>query len=243
MQQPHATPGPDAQALIERARRILQQEQRKGHDDSVVRPGGIESFLARWAADWSATRGALGSDLAQAITRQLNGYGALDPMQRTARVRAALALLDGVAPSASSTPAAALPASAPQPSSQQSKRAEKRSTPTPRTLHPARPAPPVREDEWPLAAPLRKPPELRRTSTASAAARPPRPEDAYLLEAPVTSVPGLGPTQAMRLARLGIETVRDLLFTFPREHRDYSKLIKINQAPFDEVCTVMGLIW
>ncbi|MGH2503447.1 MAG: ATP-dependent DNA helicase RecG, partial [Ktedonobacterales bacterium] len=33
------------------------------------------------------------------------------------------------------------------------------------------------------------------------------------------------------------------LFTFPREHRDYSKLIKINQAPFDEVCTVMGLIW
>jgi ATP-dependent DNA helicase RecG len=242
MQQPHATPGPDALALIERARRILHQEQRKGHDDSVVRPGGIETFLARWAADWSAaTRGAAGSDLAQAITRQLNGYGALDPMQRTARVRAALALLDGAASSAAARPAATSPASAPQPS----KRAEKRPTPmpTPRTLHPVRPAPPVREGEWPLAAPLRKPPELRRTSTASAAARPPRPEDAYLLEAPVTSVPGLGPTQAMRLARLGIETVRDLLFTFPREHRDYSKLIKINQAPFDEVCTVMGLIW
>jgi hypothetical protein len=45
MQQPQTTPGPDAQALIERARRILQQEQRKGHDDSVVKPGGIESFL------------------------------------------------------------------------------------------------------------------------------------------------------------------------------------------------------
>ena len=78
MQQPQATPGPDAQTLIERARRILQQEQRKGHDDSVVKPGGIESFLTRWAADWSAAiRGvAAGADepLAQAITRQLSGY-------------------------------------------------------------------------------------------------------------------------------------------------------------------------
>ncbi|HEX2349109.1 MAG TPA: ATP-dependent DNA helicase RecG [Ktedonobacterales bacterium] len=248
MQQPQATPGPDAQTLIERARRILQQEQRKGHDDSVVKPGGIESFLTRWAADWSAAiRGvAAGADepLAQAITRQLSGYRALDPMQRTARVRAALALLDGATPSsmpsAARAPAAAAPTSAPRPASQSQ---PQRPTTAPRTMHPARPAPPVREGEWPLAAPLPKPPSLRRTSTATTAARPPRPEDAYLLEAPITSIPGVGQTQAMRLARLGIETVRDLLYTFPREHRDYSKLTKINQAPFDEVCTVMGLIW
>ena len=249
MQQPQATPGPDAQALIERARRILQQEQRKGHEDSVVKPGGIESFLKRWAADWSvATCGAGDSSepLAQAITRQLSGYGALDPMQRTARVRAALALLDGAATSASSATSAARPVAAnpPTSASRPAKPSQpQRPTSAPRTMHPARPAPPVREGEWPLAAPLPKPPSLRRTSTATTAARPPRPEDAYLLEAPITSIPGVGQTQAMRLARLGIETVRDLLYTFPREHRDYSKLTKINQAPFDEVCTVMGLIW
>ena len=242
MREPQA-PGPDAQALIERARRILQQEQRRGHEDSVVRPGGIESFLARWAADWAAATGDAGNagesggGLAQAMTRQLGGYHALDPMQRTARVRAALALLDG-ATHATTTPTPVRPN--PQPTALKQPAAGPAPRP-PRTMRPVRPASPVREGEWPLAAPPAKPLELRRTSIASA--RPLRPEDAYLLEAPVTSIPGVGQTQAMRLGRLGIETVRDLLFTFPREHRDYSKLIKINQAPFDEVCTVMGLIW
>jgi ATP-dependent DNA helicase RecG len=40
-----------------------------------------------------------------------------------------------------------------------------------------------------------------------------------------------------------VETVRDLLYTFPREHRDYSKLQKICDLPFNEVSTVLGLIW
>ncbi len=48
MRQPTGMSGAGAQALIERARRILRQEQRTNHADTVVRPGGIESFLARW---------------------------------------------------------------------------------------------------------------------------------------------------------------------------------------------------
>ena len=48
-----------------------------------------------------------------------------------------------------------------------------------------------------------------------------------LLTADVTAVPGVGPSVATRLHTLGIRTVRDLLFYFPREHRDYSKLEKI----------------
>ncbi len=230
MQQPHATSEAGAPALIERARRILRHEQRTGHEDAAVKPGGIESFLARWADDMRGADGAASDGLTQSVMRQLSGYRALDPMQRAARVRAALALLDS-APSSAAEAAPAARASQPHPTRPAQQPA----------LRPARPAPPVRESDWPLAAPPPKPPELRRTSTALS--RPPRPEDAYLLEAPVTSIPGVGQTQAMRLGRLGIETVRDLLFTFPREHRDYSKLIKIGQAPFDEVCTVMGLIW
>jgi ATP-dependent DNA helicase RecG len=71
----------------------------------------------------------------------------------------------------------------------------------------------------------------------------PRPEDEYLLNAPISAIPGVGKTQEERLARLGISTVRDLLFTFPREHRDYSQLRKIAQIPFEEVSTFVGLIW
>jgi ATP-dependent DNA helicase RecG len=64
-----------------------------------------------------------------------------------------------------------------------------------------------------------------------------------LLSADITAVPGVGATAATRLHNLGIRTVRDLLFYFPREHRDYSKLVKIASIPFNELTTTMGLIW
>ncbi|HEY6408803.1 MAG TPA: ATP-dependent DNA helicase RecG, partial [Ktedonobacteraceae bacterium] len=64
-----------------------------------------------------------------------------------------------------------------------------------------------------------------------------------LLSADITAVPGVGATVAARLHNLGIRTVRDLLFYFPREHRDYSKLVKIATIPFNELTTTMGLIW
>jgi hypothetical protein len=35
-------------ALIERARRVLLHEQRTGHADAAVRPGGLSSFIAYW---------------------------------------------------------------------------------------------------------------------------------------------------------------------------------------------------
>lgn len=242
MQQPQSASGPGAQSLIERAQRILRHEQRTGHEDAAVKPGGLESFLTHWAEELRAADGVVGDSLTQAVMRQLGGYRALDPMQRAARVRAALALLDSATTTAGATPAPRSAPRSPAPAKPTPARpAHARPAQQP-TLRPARPAPALREEDWPLAAPPPKPPELRPRG-ATAAARAPRPEDAYLLEAPVTSIPGVGQTQAMRLGRLGIETVRDLLFTFPREHRDYSKLTKIGEAPFDEVCTVMGLIW
>jgi len=64
-----------------------------------------------------------------------------------------------------------------------------------------------------------------------------------LLRAEVTAVPGVGPSVAARLRSLGVRSVRDLLFYFPRQHRDYSKLTKIASIPFGEVTTTLGLIW
>src|SRR2546430_9154808 len=64
-----------------------------------------------------------------------------------------------------------------------------------------------------------------------------------LLSADITAVPGVGASIAARLHNLGIRSVRDLLFYFPREHRDYSKLEKIASIPFNELTTTMGLIW
>ncbi|HEU5369482.1 MAG TPA: ATP-dependent DNA helicase RecG [Ktedonobacterales bacterium] len=241
-----------ARQLIERAQHILAFEQRSGHQDSAVKPGGIEAFIERWATQMRAARdrgeiaappaGASGRFPEIAIQHVLSDYRALDPMQRAAKIRAALALLDAL-----DTPDAPRVAgqSRTSPPSQRPPARE-----APRFGQPvnARSSPratgPSPEESWPLAKPLPKPPVLPAQRPRSAEPpREPRPEDEYLLQAAVTAVPGVGPTQEARLARLGIETVRDLLFAFPREHHDYSKLQKIGQLPFDQVSTTLGLIW
>src|SRR5689334_21754544 len=85
--------------LVERAIRILRHEQRTGHTDSAVKPGGLESFVTRWVQDVRAARnrGELGErTFEETVRQQIACYAGLDPMQRAAHVRSALAALESV---------------------------------------------------------------------------------------------------------------------------------------------------
>ena len=62
------------------------------------------------------------------------------------------------------------------------------------------------------------------------------------LNSPVTSISGIGPAQAKRLKRLGVETIGDLLYFFPRRHDDYSRLKPIGKLSYGEDVTVIGTI-
>ncbi|NLF02744.1 MAG: ATP-dependent DNA helicase RecG [Anaerolineales bacterium] len=68
-----------------------------------------------------------------------------------------------------------------------------------------------------------------------------RPKDARLgLESPLTALHGVGPKQAEHLARLGLHTIRDLLFCFPRRHDDYSHLKTIGRLTYSEEVTIIA---
>ncbi len=57
------------------------------------------------------------------------------------------------------------------------------------------------------------------------------------LNTPVLQLPGVGRARMEALNRLGIETVQDLLFTFPRTYQDRTKFCTIARAPSGEkVC-------
>ena len=62
------------------------------------------------------------------------------------------------------------------------------------------------------------------------------------LDSPVTVLSGVGPTQAKRLKRLGISTIDDILWFFPRRHEDYSRLKPIAQLEYGEQVTVIGTV-
>jgi ATP-dependent DNA helicase RecG len=62
------------------------------------------------------------------------------------------------------------------------------------------------------------------------------------LDAPLTVLKGIGPETAKDFARLGLETLRDLLMHFPRRYDDYSRMKTINRLVLGEECTVIGTI-
>src|SRR6266571_2177161 len=80
---------------LERARKVLQYEQRGNHQDRVVK-GGLELFVVRWADEVSAMCKNAGLDPRPVyrFTEHLEGYRRQDPMQRAASLRAAIAILN-----------------------------------------------------------------------------------------------------------------------------------------------------
>jgi ATP-dependent DNA helicase RecG len=61
--------------------------------------------------------------------------------------------------------------------------------------------------------------------------------------APVTLLPGVGPAGARRLEPLGIRTIADLLFHFPRRYLDRSNVTPIRDIKTGEDVTVVGRVY
>ena len=60
------------------------------------------------------------------------------------------------------------------------------------------------------------------------------------LNASLTVLAGVGPRHAAMLTRLGLNTLGDMLYNYPRRYEDYSKLKPIREVFYGEVLTVIG---
>ncbi len=241
--------------LIERARKVLQYEQRGNHQDRVVN-GGLELFVVRWADEASAIckKTGLNPEPVYRFTENLEGYRRQDPLQRASSLRTALSVLNELEHSGAdnniathtetgkpgkTSPSITKPSTYRDDLKEAKKEfEEEKLSPKKEQLN--------KSSKTQEGMPLQPPKSL-----ASYEKEPVRLEAGMssghasltLLSAEITAVPGVGPSVAAKLRSLGIRTIRDLLFYFPRQHRDYSKLEKIANIPFGEVTTTLGLIW
>jgi ATP-dependent DNA helicase RecG len=238
-------------AYIERARKVLQYEQRSNHQDRLVQ-GGLELFAVRWSEDFSAARKEAGLDLRplQRFMEHLESYRQQDPLQRSTNVRAALSILDemergpepaaldsSITSDATRVPAAHAPEHAGNTPRVPSSTQARKSVPGATDLLKA--PPDLTHDHQKPKEELTRPEAPIQLDRAMS----PGHASLALLSADVTAVAGVGASTAARLRTLGIRTIRDLLFYFPRQHLNYSKLTKIADIPFQEVTTTIGLIW
>jgi ATP-dependent DNA helicase RecG len=63
------------------------------------------------------------------------------------------------------------------------------------------------------------------------------------LELPVTAVKGISTALAGKFGKMGVKTVRDLLYFFPHRHLDYSRLKSISELVEGEEQTIIASVW
>lgn len=63
------------------------------------------------------------------------------------------------------------------------------------------------------------------------------------LDSPITVLKGVSRATLSRFARLGVETIRDLLFHFPYRYNDFANIRPISQLIVGEEQTVLATVW
>jgi ATP-dependent DNA helicase RecG len=212
---------------VEKLTKFLKLEADRGFDNRAVL-GGLERMIEPWKAE--ALAQGVPPALIEAVEARLRDYPGLTPRSREEALTGLWRRLEGEYPELQSDPgqprsigseAEPAPAggSAPEPA-----RGERR------------PASALADDQG-LGA-EDEPSDLE--PGPHPADRPTGPPPA--LSAPLTTVPGIGPKSAKTLARLGLETLEDLLWYLPRRYDDYSQLKTIHRLWYGEDVTVIGTV-
>ncbi|MGH2545236.1 MAG: OB-fold nucleic acid binding domain-containing protein, partial [Ardenticatenaceae bacterium] len=257
--------------LFEKLVKILRLEQSRKYDDSAV-IGGLEGFMAFWLSEARArTANATERRAVEEAGDALRNYGSLPAQERERRVRRVIERL-GFAEPAPPPPTAKQAESAPPSTQHALSRdapspmPEKKEVPAPPREQGQEAAPPSHSDSA-RAQPVPQATEGVRTMLAVAQAEEPQPSpsppsssalpppsrqsqaaaeemlrDDGTLDRPVTEVPGIGTAKARRLERLGIQTIRELLYHAPFRYEDYTTMKQIAELMYGDEVTLAGVI-
>jgi ATP-dependent DNA helicase RecG len=199
--------------------KFFKLEAERGYDNRAVM-GGLGRILDSWEAE--AHIDGVSEELIQSIHNRLRDYPGLD---ETGRAETLAELWEQLQERSEN----------PLPPLQASLKEGKTETP------PAKPVG-ISPSQPPEGIPSYKPaiPPLPARVEAG-------PRDAYgeapaALNAPTTVLPSVGPRHAQTLSRLGLHTLYDMLYYFPRRYVDYTQLKPINRLWYGEVVTVIGTV-
>lgn len=202
-------------SAYDKLRRILLLERTQGyHDRAVI--GGLAKFLRYWQEQ--AHREAVKESSPVAVDHvlvMLDGYSTLSLAERSERVSAVLEMLE----EGSRGSEGAVPSDAERSESEEV-------------------VPPGDDAVGETGA---------TSEDEKGASVPPGDGEAALeaqkaLYADVTAIKGVGDVMAKHLARLGIETVEDLLYHLPRRYDDFGKLKSINRLEYGEEVTIVAIV-
>ena len=207
------------QSSLEKLRKFFRLEHQNGYNDTAI-IGGLAKMLDYWEGE--ARVDGISEEIIQAVVQRLQSYGKLTPESRAESLKGLWNRIGAQYPEATKKQK---PAPRPQP--------EPATVATSPSVPPVgdlgetegakkeRPAPPGKSE----AAPGGK------TSATPAA-----------LNADLTVLQGVGPRHAQTLGKLGLHTLGDMLYNFPRRYEDYSQLKPIKDLFYGQQVTVIAAV-
>lgn len=208
------------QSSLEKLRKFFRLEHENGYTNNAV-IGGLAKMLDYWENDARAE--GLDEAIIQAVDERLRSYAGLTPDSRAESLRGLWKRIQEVYPEVgkkADKPATARTAVHPKPRPDSVKREQ--------ALAESRPVTPSQAAKRPgLSTSV---PGGQTSQTPAA------------LQAKLTVLNGIGPRNAQTLATLGLHTLGDLLYYFPRRYEDYSQLKPIKDLRYGEQVTVIGAV-
>ena len=212
------------QPSLEKLRKFFRLEHENGYANSAI-IGGLAKMLDFWEGE--ARVDGVKEEVIQAVVQRLRSYDGLSPQSRADALKGLWKRIGDTYPEAQQKPRSVL--SNGEGTQQRPRPPQPPPEPSPRPepakqeqyQQKSRPPAPPRSDSVPGA----------RTSATPAA-----------LDAKLTVLQGVGPRHAETLTKLGMHTLGDMLYYFPRRYDDYSQLKPIKSLWYGEQVTVIGTI-
>jgi ATP-dependent DNA helicase RecG len=204
---------------IEKLQKFFKLESERGYDNRAVL-GGLDKILPTWQTE--ARSFQLPESVIETVTQRLTEYRDMDADTRSKALQEILVVLSGTAQ-------ASQPALENQASPERSPRERKNA-------------------DAPSKGSRGK--ERSEQATAYRSRNRHNPNADYLadnqasagLNAPLTVISGIGQKHAETLSGLGLHTLGDMLYYFPRRYDDYSKLKPINRLEYGEELTIIATV-
>lgn len=208
---------------LEKLQKFLKLEAERGYDNRAV-VGGLERMLAPWEAD--ARLENIPDELIQVVLERLRSYAGLSPASRAETLEGIWKRIQrysgqNMAPLPAVPEQIDLPDQPPPRNTTKTSKAETQKSAT----------------AQPAVTPI-QPRQTNRPARAQAIVE----GQPAALNASTTVLQGVGPRHGQTLTRLGLYTLGDMLYYFPRRYVDYSQLKPINRLWYGEEVTVIAQV-
>jgi len=212
------------QQSLEKLRKFFRLEHGNGYENTAI-IGGLAKMLDYWEGE--ARADGIQEEVIQAVVQRLRSYDGLSSQSRADALKGLWKRIGDTYPETQQKPQQQKPR--PQ-QTQKQDQDQPSSAPAPKQEQQKQPEP-REQKQRPPAQPRSEAVAGAKTSATPAA-----------LDAKLTVLQGVGPRNADSLAKLGMTTLGDMLYYFPRRYDDYSQLKPIKDLFYGEQVTVIGTI-